>query len=206
MNPLIPAKTAFIAVHLQNDIVDPKGAFGPIFAAEITRNRTLERANALLEGARERGAAVAFVRVGFAEDYSDMLANVPLLAMGREAGALRNNTWGTEITPAVPPADADIVLTHTRTSPFIASPLDTLLRGRGVDTVVVLGVATNASVEDCARTAANLGYRTIIAAESSSAAETSMHDATLATFALFGETATDAELLEALDAGAEVSA
>ncbi|MCA1307839.1 cysteine hydrolase [Microbacterium esteraromaticum] len=198
MNPLDPTRTAFIAVHLQNDIVAEGGAFAPIFADELERNLTIQKAGELLDVARAAGAFVVFARVGFRSDYRDMVANVPLLQMAKASNALVNDTWQTEITRSLDVAEDDLVLTHTRTSPFHASPLDALLRQRNINNVVVLGVATNASVEDAARTAANLGYRTVVACDASSAATVEAHEAALASFALFGEVATNAQIRGAI--------
>lgn len=198
METLDPKRTAFIAVHLQNDIVTEGGKFSPFFADEVARNGTLTKAAALLDAARAAGSPVVYLRIGFAADYHDLVPNSPLLGMVAQFGAAVNGTWQTEINEQVAPAASDLVLTHTRTSGFQSSPLDQLLRAKGVDTVVVLGVATNASVEDTARHANNLGYRVVIASDASSAGTAEAHAATLETFALLGSHATNAELIAAL--------
>lgn len=200
MDALDPKRTAFLAVHLQNDIASPEGAFGGFFKDEAARNDTLAKAAALLGAARDAGAFVSYCRIGFDAGYPGIVTNIPLLKMVVDFGAAVNGEWGTEIVPAVAPADGDYVLTHPRTNPFQDSPLDRVYRARGIEAVVVLGIATNASVEDAARGAANLGYRTVIASDASSAATEAAHLATLETFGLFGETATNADLIQALTA------
>jgi nicotinamidase-related amidase len=198
MTSLDPAQTAFIVVHLQNDIADEKGAFGAFFIDESRRNDTVGKAASLLGIARAAGASIFYVRVGFQPDYSDLHPNVPLLAMVAQFGAAVNGTWQTEILPAVAPAEGDVVLTHTRTSPFQGTDLDAQLRARGIENVVVLGIATNASVEDTARYATNLGYRVVLASDACSAGTEAAHLATLDSFQLLGETLTNAEIAEAL--------
>lgn len=195
---LDPARTTFIVVHLQNDIVGEGGAFTGFFADEVQRNDTLTKARALTDAAREAGALVAYVRIGFEADYRDLVANCPLLQMVPRFGAAVKGSPLNEIHESVAPASGDLVITHQRTSALQGTPLDAVLRGRGVDTVVVLGVATNASVEDTARHANNLGYRVLIASDASSAGTREAHDATLASFALLGGTATNDELVAAL--------
>lgn len=189
MDALNPKKTAVLAIHLQNDIVEEGGAFYPFFQEQIAENKTLEKAAKALDQARDAGATIVYAVVGFKPDYSDMVENVPLLQMGKAAEALIDGAWGTEVAEQVAAAENDIVLVHTRPSPFSGTPLDVMLRGRGIENVVVLGVATNASVEDAARAASNLGYRTIIDSDASSAATAAAHAATLESFALFGECA-----------------
>lgn len=203
MKHLDPVRTAVIAVHLQNDIVSPNGAFFPFFESEINRNDTLAKAQIALDQAREAGALVVYAIVGFKAGYSDLVDNVPLLQMARANEALVRDTWHTEIATEVSAHDSDLVLIHTRPSPFVGTPLDGILRGRGIENVVVLGVATNASVEDTARSAANLGYRTVLDSDATSAGAFEAHEATLASFTLFGEVASTAEIGVALNAEVE---
>ena len=77
--------------------------------------------------------------------------NAPFLQIARDSAALVNGTWQTQIADSVAVHPDDLVLTHTRFSPFVGTPLEVILRARGVRNVIVLGVATNASVEDAAR-------------------------------------------------------
>lgn len=200
MNPVDPTTTALLVVHLQNDIADEKGAFGGFFIEQSRENGTLGKTRALADAVRGAGGSVVYLRIGFDPGYAELVPNAPLLAMVKQFGAAVNGTWQTEIVSEVAPTEDDIVLTHTRTSPFQDSPLDRMLRARGIDTVVVCGIATNASVEDAARHAANLGYRTIIASDASSAATREAHDATLSSFELFGEVADNADLIAAFSA------
>jgi nicotinamidase-related amidase len=91
-------------------------------------------------------------------------------------------------------------VTHQRVSGFVGSELDTVLRGRGVDTVVITGVATNMSVESTARSAGDLGYRTIVVSDACSAAAPEVHEASLASLGMLGEVVTAADVLAALKA------
>ena len=48
---------------------------------------------------------------------------------------------------------------------FINTGLERWLRVRGIDSVAIVGVSTNNSVEATARTAGNLGFRTLVVAD-----------------------------------------
>jgi nicotinamidase-related amidase len=61
------------------------------------------------------------------------------------------------------------------------SPLDGLLRDRGVDTVLVAGTVTNVCVEATARDAATLGYRTVVIGDACAGVDDTSHAATLRT-------------------------
>ena len=198
MENINSATTAVLVVHMQYDIAHAEGAFGGFFAEEASRNGTVGKAASLIETARGAGARVDFAVIGFEPGYPELVANVPLLAMVKQFGAAVKGTKQTEVLAELAPLESELVLAHTRTSPFQDTPLDRLYRANGIDTVIVCGIATNASVEDAARHAANLGYRVIIASDASSAATRAAHDATLESFGLFGEVATNDELAAAL--------
>jgi nicotinamidase-related amidase len=83
----------------------------------------------------------------------------------------------------VAPHDGDVVLTHCRVSCFHGTELDVVLRGAGIDTVVLAGVATNLAVESTARAGADLGYRILVVSDTCSTTSETAHDASLAMFA-----------------------
>lgn len=87
----------------------------------------------------------------------------------------------------VAPHDDDVVLAHHRVSGFHGTELDTVLRGGGIDTVVLAGVATNLAVESTARAAADLGYRVLVVSDACSAVSGQAHDASLASLSMFAE-------------------
>ena len=91
-------------------------------------------------------------------------------------------------------------MTHQRVGGFHDSELDEVLRGLGVDTVVFLGVATNASVESTARAASDLGYRVLVVSDACSAATPEAHAASLESLGLLAEITTADDLIAALTA------
>jgi nicotinamidase-related amidase len=195
-------KTAIIAVHFQHDIVSADGAFGGYFAAEFVRRKVAETARTLLEGARSAGATVLFTRVAWKPDFSDLFANSPILGIVAQTKCLVEGSEKAKIIPELAPTDTDVVLTHQRVGAFSDSGLDTLLRARGIDTLVFAGTATNFSVEGTARQASDLGYRTVIATDACSTVSEAAHDASIASLGLLAEIATTADVVQALKAGA----
>src|SRR5215212_3276535 len=79
--------------------------------------------------------------------------------------------------------------------------LDILLRGLGVETLVITGAWTNMSIEHTARHAADAGYRPVVASDGTSTTSDEWHHAAL-NYALqnVGPVATCAEIAEALGA------
>ena len=195
MTTIDPTRTALVAVHVQNDIVGPDGAFAPFFRAEIDRVGTLATAARLLGAARAAGVPVVYTRVAWRPDYSDMHANSPLLNIVIQQNCLIDGTPGAAITDELAPQDTDRVVTHQRVGGFHDSELDEVLRGLGVETVAFLGVATNASVEGTARAASDLGYRVLVISDACSAATPDAHAASLESLGLLAEITTTDDLI-----------
>jgi biuret amidohydrolase len=200
MTTLDPARTALVAVHLQNDIVGADGAFAPFFRAEIDRVGTLTTAARLLDAARAAGVPVVYTRVAWRPDYSDLHANSPLLNIVIQQNCLVDGTPGAAITDELAPQDTDRVVTHRRVGGFHDSELEEILRRLGVDTVAFLGVATNASVEGTARAASDLGYRVLVISDACSAATPEAHAASLESLGLLAEITTTDDVITALTA------
>lgn len=186
--------TALLIIHLQPDIVRDGTAFGSLFAAEVDRTDVVGQSNRAAEALRGAGGTVIATRIAFSSDGRDLNPSIPLLRMAQEAGALINGTEGANFVPELHRDEADLELVHQRPGPFSGTALDTWLRDRGIDTVVLAGVATNASVESAVRQSSDLGYRTYILTDASSAADEATHNAALASMDLFAGRLTVGEL------------
>lgn len=194
MTLTLDSTTAIIPVHLVNDIVAPGTAFGALFSPEVERRGVIDACNRACAKAREAGGLVVPLRIAFSPDYSDLNERVPLLAMAKQAGALKESEKGAELIESFELADEDVVITHTSPGPFASSTLQELLASRGVEKVIVCGVATNASVESTVREASDLGYATFLLEDASSAANMAAHEAAVESMGLFAQVITTAEL------------
>jgi nicotinamidase-related amidase len=161
---LDPAHTALVVVDLQRGIVamdtEPHAA-----------DDVVERSARLATALRAAGGFVVFVRVSFAADGADALTtptDTASPARERPAG------WD-ELVPELGREDADIVVTKRNWGAFHGTDLDVQLRRRGIDTVVVTGIATNMGVESTARAAHEHGYAVVIAEDASASMDADMH-------------------------------
>ena len=195
MTPLVPQRTAMVAVHLQNDFVAADGDLAKLFRPEAERCRVLPNAARIIGAARAAGVKVAYTRIAFQPGHTDLVANSPLLRMVQENNLHVEGTPGPNIIDDVKPEAGDIIVSHQRLSGFQGTQLDNLLRGFGIDTVVFFGVATNVSVEGSARAASDLGYRTIVVADACSTTTEAAHKAALESLAVLAEIVTTDELL-----------
>lgn len=192
------ATTAFLACHWENDVVGANGAFAPFFRAEVERRGVIDVAKRVIDAARAVGAQVVYTRVAFAEGHADLVTNIPLLGVVAQQGSLLDNTPATEIIDELKPEADDWNVANPKVSAFASSDLDERLRGAGIDTVVLFGVATNISVESTGRSAGDLGYRVVIVEDACAAADQATHDATIASFGLLGDVASADDVITAL--------
>jgi biuret amidohydrolase len=198
MASIEPGRTAIVAVDLQNDVVGADGAFAPSFRAEVERTNLIPVAAGVLDGARAARVEVVYSRAAFQPGYPELVANIPLFTDIARSGCLVDGTAGAAIIDEVAPHDGDVVLTHHRVSCFHGTELDVVLRGAGIDTVVLAGVATNLAVESTARAGADLGYRILVVSDACSTISETAHDASLASLAMFAEIVPAKSLLGAL--------
>lgn len=127
------------------------------------------------------------------------MPNIPLLSQVAQYGCLVAGTAGAAIIDAVAPHRDDVVLTHHRVSCFHGTELDVVLRGAGIDTVILAGVVTNLAVESTARASADLGYRTLVVSDACSTTSETAHNASLASIAMLGGAVTMDDVLATLE-------
>ncbi|MDF3310570.1 cysteine hydrolase [Rhodococcus sp. T2V] len=192
--PMNPMRVAIINVHWQRDIATSKGAFGPFFAESVKRGGCVSNARRAIDAVRAAGGMVVYARVAFRTGYPELVQNNALYRQVAAAEALLEGSEGAQIIPELSPDPADPIVTHTRLSAFQGTELDLMLRNRGVDTVLLTGVATDVTVSGTAKDAVGLGYRTILLADACAAATDAAHAAVLDTFQILGETLDTAEL------------
>jgi ureidoacrylate peracid hydrolase len=94
---------------------------------------------------------------------------------------LRPGTHGQALYPAIAVGASDIVIEKNRYSCFFpgASPLQEMLRERGIDTLIISGTVTNCCCEATARDAMQLNYKVIFVSDATSALNDADHNAAL---------------------------
>jgi len=112
--------------------------------------------------ARAAGVLVIYVTVAFRPDYPEVSDRSPGFAALRSTGALVEGARGTAIHPTVEPKAQDLVVMKRRVGAFSGSDLDLVLRARGIDTLVLTGVATSCVVLSTVRAAADLDYQLVV--------------------------------------------
>lgn len=204
--PLIPSRTALIDVDMQNCLVEgsPLAApGGPDLLGPVDR---------LTDACRRAGILVVHTRGWMRRDGSNlgvMGEFVPpfIVALYTEGEP------SAELHAGLVVDGADIVLDKPRYGAFPGTDLEEILRARGIDTVIVSGIATNICCETTAREAAQHDFRVFLLADGTATKEMGgvpaavLQQATCASLSMvFAQIVTIDDVLEMLTAAASVGA
>jgi gluconolactonase len=178
---LDPSRCALIIQDLQNDVIIEGGAFAETGSPEHAQSQNVvENVKSLADAARRAGVPVIHVWYVVEEDAKGLKLNAPLFEGVKDSNALVRGTWGAAPAEGLEPHDGDIVVEKMRMNGFFNTNLDILLRGLGVDTVIVTGAWTNMSIEHTARHGADAGYNMVVAPDGCSSMNEEWHQAALA--------------------------
>jgi nicotinamidase-related amidase len=151
---ITPSKSVLLLMDFQNVIVGMVGDQGPAL---------LERAAKARAAARAAGMAVMHVRVAFTEaDYAAIPASNKGFSMLAKNRIITEGTPAAEIHEALKPAADEEVFTKKRVGAFSTTKLAERLKARGIDTLVLTGIATSGVVLSSLRDAADHDYRLVV--------------------------------------------
>ena len=185
LNPfdgLDPARTALIVVDLQNGFMAPGQPAEIAPAREIVPN-----VNRLAAATRDAGGTVVWIQNTITPEseksWSIYLGNFANEDWGlRMRRAFTPGDFGHALYPSLEVRPSDLTVRKTRFSAFVpgASELDSILRGRGINTLIVVGTATNVCCESTARDAMMLNYKIFFVSDANACRTDEEHNATLA--------------------------
>ncbi|MET3289111.1 isochorismatase family protein [Brevibacillus fluminis] len=155
-------KTALVMIDLQKGIVQLPGG-----------QAIVDKSRKLVELFRQKQGFLAFVRVAF-HDGQDALKP----STDQPAPTMKRSEDWADLVPELGVTDKDYVVTKRQWGAFFGTDLDLQLRRRGIDTIVLCGIATNIGVEMTAREAFQLGYNQIFITDAMMAMSGEEHDAT----------------------------
>ncbi len=163
--PIQAARTALLVMDVQRGIVDR-------FDAGVL----LDRLAGAIAAARDAGVHVIFVAIGFRPGCPEVSPNNRnFAAIAQAGGRFTTGDPAAEIHPAVGPRPTDLRVTKRRVSAFAGSDLEMLLRAKGIDHLVLSGIATSGVVLSTLRAAADLDYRLTVLGDACADADPEVH-------------------------------
>ncbi|MBV8666089.1 MAG: hydrolase [Burkholderiaceae bacterium] len=163
---LAPAATALVVIDLQKGIVGMQTHPRP--ASEVVANSAR-----LARRFRDMGAPVVLVNVAFPVGGAALR---PAADVTLQLPPTAPPGWE-ELVPELGQQPSDILITKRQWGAFYGTGLDMHLRRRGVQTIVLTGIATNIGVESTARDAYERGFHQVIVEDATaSSVSTAMHE------------------------------
>jgi ureidoacrylate peracid hydrolase len=187
--PIDPATTAVIAIDFQNFFVAEGEPMGTAHARDALVNAN--RVNAVV---RASGGLVVLTQHSFGP-VGEIAPDEPL-----EPGALLPGSPSYDLHPDLLVSPGDVLLVKRSSSPLhplADTGLKDILRTRGIETVIVTGLASNGCCDCLARDAFQHGFNVVFVSDASAAMTDEEHNATLLNLAIYYANVLDTSAVEA---------
>ncbi len=186
-----PAHTAVLVIDLQHDFVSPDGGLARLGVDLTDVQAIVPRVASLLDEARAAGATVIFVCHVNSDDTSSGPIREKRQDLGRErVPVCWQGTPGVEVDRGLSVLAGDLVLRKHRFSAFLNTPLDSMLRAHGIQTLVLMGMSTNVCVDSTARDGFMRDYYVVIPQDCVASSRPELHRPALETLQRYFVTVT----------------
>jgi len=157
--------TALLVMDMQSTIV------------AMLPNATLvkEKVAKALANAREKNIPVIYIVVGFRKGMPEIGANNKGFATSKARFASVSPDEFLKIHPDVSSLENEIIVIKRRVSAFTGSDLEVILRAKGIQHIVLTGVATSGVVLSTTREAADKDYRITILSDGCADGDEEVH-------------------------------
>jgi nicotinamidase-related amidase len=156
-----PGKSALLVIDMQEH-----------FAA--LTDIIIDRVLSVIDACRFSGVHIFFTRHGHMNPAQD---GGLLVEWWGEAIQYGSPDW--EIVSVLCPQDQDTVIDKNRYSAFYRTNLDTMLKERGIEDIIICGILTNCCCETTARDAFMRDYRVFFLSDATTAVAEELHIASL---------------------------
>jgi len=173
-----PRYAALIVVDVQNDFVSPEGSAGKRGDDVGAAMAMIPNLTSLIDQARKVGLTVVYIRTTHS-DWTDTASWIYRTSQKSGLNTCREGTWGAEFYDGIAPLPSERVVIKHRYSAFINTDLNTVLKARGIESILVCGVATNVCVETTARDGYMYDYYVTMIDDCSAAYDAKLHMNTL---------------------------
>jgi nicotinamidase-related amidase len=211
------ARTAVVMIDMQRDFLEP-GGFGEALGNDVSLlDAAVAPCRALLEAARRRHMLIIHTREGHRPDMSDaprakVERNAPKMRIGDRGPMGRiliRGERGHDLIDALAPRKDEPVVDKPGKGAFYATDLESILRNRGIENLIVCGVTTEVCVHTTVREANDRGYRCLVPGDCCASYFPEFHQVGLrmimAQGGIFGWVTDSTRVLAALGAMAEMA-
>lgn len=193
-------RTALLLADLQNDFLDPKGAYGRAGQSAPEIAVLPARLKPLADVFRRRGGfvvATLFTLVPGKDGEPIILPHLKTLRPFLRKGDFAPGSWGQQLVDTLQPAD--FAVEKVNYSAFYMTRLEWILRKSGIDKLVVGGIVTNGGVSSTVRDAHVRDIETTVLADGCAAFSQKVHEAAIEALRPVSAISTISAMLAALE-------
>lgn len=177
---IAPSRTALLLIDMQVDFAATNGASAKQGHDMAAAQAAVAQATVLADAARAAGVRCIFVRL-----LTQPNGETPFLkewqarrGQSDDMPLCQEGTRGAEFVGPMPRPGEDVI-SKTRYGAFTDTNLAGLLRGHGIDTLVLAGLTTECCIDTTARDAFERDFHVVIATDAVAAYEPLLHTAAL---------------------------
>ena len=150
---------------------------GIIANSPMIRERDiLGNARKVMNAARAARIPVIHAVMGFRSGYPEVSDRNKVFSRIKQSGGFRLGSDAMEICNEVKPALHEVVVSRPRINPFYNSELQSILSAGNIDTLAIMGMATQLPVAAATRHAADADYRVVLLEDCCAAPQVELHD------------------------------
>ena len=166
----IGKKLALIIIDMQNDFISEGGSIKCVGSEQIVP---------LIQGLKQLSKKKGIPVITTQEQHR---------RSGIDLGRERDNeihehcmegSWGEKMIQGMEPEDSDYHIVKRRYSAFMGTELEIILKGMGIETLIITGVATDACVGATCMDAQQLDYKVVVPKECAASTSQDQHEAFL---------------------------
>ena len=181
-----PRHTALLLIDVTKGCCSPEGMFGTMGCDLSIIDSALGKLSRVLEACRTVGVVPIFINTPWWPKHKSVSGAwlrfmITKRGMNPAApgGAMLVGTPGLQFVPGFSPRDDEMVVSKWRSSSFVGSNLDMVLRCNDIKTVICTGVTTEGCVESTARDAIFYDYYTVVLEDCIGTYDHDLHEASL---------------------------
>ena len=194
-------KTAILIVDLQNDFLDPNGAYGRAGQTSSEIAALPERLLPLLNLVRKKGGWIVstqFTLVPGKAGEPFIASHLKKLRPFLKKGDFAPASWGNSLVDKLQPAD--ITVEKVAYSAFYQTRMEFALSRAGINTLFVCGIVTNGGVASTVRDAHVRDFHTITLEDGCAAFSPETHDNAIKSLSTVGEVMSIAQAMKLFEA------